>query len=444
MTIKDWSVDSWQNFEAKQQPQYEDKNVLEKVLADISSLPPLVFAGEVKELKKKLALAARGDAFILQGGDCAERFIDCNEESISNKLKILLQMSMVLCYGLEKPIIHIGRIAGQYAKPRSADSETVNGKSIPVYRGDIVNSIEATEEARKADPTRIKDAYLFSAVTINYIRSLTMGGFADLNHPNAWSLDFEQNLKQSDTYQEVKNDILKAIHFIRSAGANIDSLETIEFYTSHEGLVLGYEQALTKYIESESQYYNLGAHILWIGDRTRDLNGAHIEYFRGIANPVGMKVGPSMQADELVDICQKLNPSNEEGKIVLISRFGEEKIKQSLKPLVKALKDKNINVCWISDPMHGNTFKTEKGVKTRRFESILNEIKSANSILKDQGKELNGIHFELTGENVTECVGGSQGITNECLTTNYKSYCDPRLNYSQSLEIAFLLSRLLN
>ena len=308
--------------------------------------------------------------------------------------------------------------------------------------GDIVNSIEATLEARKPDPSRIKDAYIFSALTINYIRSLTKGGFANLNHPSSWKLDFEQSLEQSETYSEIKNNIQKAIQFIRSTGANVDTLETIEFYTSHEGLVLDYEQALTKFVEEEDKYYNLGAHILWIGDRTRALDGAHIEYFRGIANPVGM-IGPSMKAEELVEICKKLNPTNEEGKIVLISRFGEDKIDSGLAPLVNAVKNEGLNVCWISDPMHGNTFKTEAGVKTRHFESILNEIKKADGIHRKADRELNGIHFELTGENVTECVGGIQGLTDECLTSNYETYCDPRLNYSQSLEIALLLSKIL-
>ena len=353
-------------------------------------------------------------------------------------------MSMVLCYGLEKPVIRIGRIAGQYAKPRSSGTEIVDGKEIPVYRGDIVNSIEATAEARKPDPTRIKDAYLFSALTINYIRSLTKGGFADLNNPNSWRLDFEESSSdESKNYTKIKNSIKKAIQFIRSTGAKIDSLETIEFYTSHEGLVLDYEQALTKYVPDHNKFYNLGAHILWIGDRTRALDGAHIEYFRGIANPIGMKVGPSMKAEELVEICRTLNPENEQGKLVLISRFGDDNIVNGLNPLVKALKDNNIKACWISDPMHGNTFKTETGIKTRSFDKILSEIKKADKIHKDFNRELNGIHFELTGENVTECIGGSQGLTDEHLNDNYRSYCDPRLNYSQSLEIALLLSEIL-
>ena len=445
MSKDNWTPDSWKNHQANQQPQYEDKELLNEALSEVRLLPPLVFAGEVDELKKKLSMASQGDAFILQGGDCAERFVDCNEKAISNKLKILLQMSMVLCYGLEKPIIRIGRIAGQYAKPRSSATEVVNGEELPVYRGDIVNSIEATAEARKADPSRIKDAYFFSALTINYIRSLTKGGFADLNNPNSWKLDFEDPHSDSETnYLEIKKNIQKAIHFIRSTGANVETLETVEFYTSHEGLILDYEQALTKYVPEKKQHYNLGSHILWIGDRTRDLNGAHIEYFRGIANPVGLKVGPTMEPDELVQICRKLNPNNEHGKLVLISRFGDAKISEGLKPLLQAVKDAEVNVCWIADPMHGNTFKTNSGIKTRSFDKILSEIKKADSAHKTIGTSLNGIHFELTGENVTECVGGAQGLKDEHLSSNYKSYCDPRLNYNQSLEIALLLSEMLS
>lgn len=436
-----WTPDSWRKFPIKQQPAYASEAELNLVLADIKKLPPLIFVGEVDRLKQQLARASLGECFVLQGGDCAERFQDCNREAITRKLKIMLQMSLVLCYGLRKPIVRIGRIAGQYAKPRSADTETIDGQEIAVYRGDIVNSFEASAEARKPDPARIRQAYQYSAATLNYLRALTKGGFADLHHPQTWDLKIAGNAPKRSEYERIVHNIQDAIVFMESIGSREERLGTVDFFTSHEGLLLPLEEAMTQYVPERDAYYNLGAHTLWIGDRTRQLDGAHIEYFRGIANPVGLKVGPTSDIKDIKAICERINPKKEAGKITLISRYGQGKAKSHLPELIKAFKD--TPVVWSIDPMHGNAAKTSTGIKTRNFDDILAEVKESLAIHKAEGSILGGIHFELTGDDVTECIGGSAGITADQLDVNYETYCDPRLNYSQSLEMAFLVSQLM-
>ena len=439
-----WSPSSWRGLPIMQQPEYPDATLLKQTLADVKSLPPLVFTGEILALKNRLAKASRGEHFLLQGGDCAERFQDCNRESITRKLKIMLQMSVVLCYGVRKPIIRVGRIAGQYAKPRSQPTESVNGQEINVYRGDIINGFEATAEARRPDPDRIKTAYLLSATTLNYIRALTKGGFADLHHPQNWDLAFVSQAPQRKDYEQVVANIQDAILFMESLGSRDEQLASVEFYTSHEGLLLPLEETLTEYSQEYGCWYNRGAHMLWIGDRTRQLDGAHIEYFRGIANPIGLKVGPSSDPKEILEIVKRLNPDNQEGKITLITRYGQGKVAKHLTSLIKAFRQAKTSVVWSVDPMHGNGVKTEAGVKTRSFDAILAELKESFAVHKKLGNPLGGIHFELTGDDVTECIGGAAGITPGQLDENYQSYCDPRLNYSQSLEMAFLISRMLD
>ena len=439
-----WSPDSWRKFPIKHQPEYEDPKALESVHSHIKKLPPLVFGGEILSLKNKLAKAANGEYFLLQGGDCAERFQDCNQIAITSKLKILLQMSVVLCFGTKRPVVRVGRIGGQYAKPRSSAKETIDGVEMYSFRGDIINSFEADPELRKPDPKRMIEAYYRSAMTINYIRALTTGGFADLHYPDKWDLDFVAKAEQKDNYKQIVTSIGDAITFMEAIGSHNQVLDTVDFYTSHEGLLLGYEESQTSFVPEYNQYFNLGAHMLWIGDRTRQLDGAHIEYFRGIGNPVGIKVGPTTDVKELLEIIKALNPSNEEGRIVLISRFGHEKVKKHLPAIAKAVKQSGSRVVWSVDPMHGNAIKTENNIKTRNFAHILSELKDTYQCHTEVGTTLAGVHFELTGEDVTECIGGASGLTAKDLHENYETYCDPRLNYSQSLEIAFLISSMLN
>lgn len=443
MVDRNWSPDSWRHRPIKQQPEYESQQALDEVLEKIRELPPLVFHGEVDALKLRLAKAGRGEHFLLQGGDCAERFLDCNRESITRKLKILLQMSVVLCYGARKPIIRVGRIAGQYAKPRSNSTEKLGDQDIPVYRGDIINSFQASLAARRPDPSRMLQAYFLSSASLNYIRALTKGGFADLHHPHNWDLGFVQQTPKRTEYEKIVSNIQDAIVFMESLGSHEEKLSSVEFYTSHEGLLLPLEQALTQFVPERQSYYNLGAHMLWIGDRTRQLDGAHVEFFRGVANPIGVKLGPSSDANEVIEIIHTLNPDNEEGKINLITRYGQARVKDHLPDLIQKVKKAGLHVVWSTDPMHGNAIKAANGVKTRDFNAILSEVKDTFAVHRKAGTPLGGIHFELTGDDVTECIGGAAGITEEALAKNYETYCDPRLNYSQSLEMAFLISKIL-
>ena len=404
------------------------------------ALPPLVNHGEVDALRAHLAKAAKGEAFLLQGGDCAERFADCTKTSIEAKLKILLQMSLVLTWGARIPVIRVGRMAGQYAKPRSNDTETVNGVELPSYRGDNVNSIKPDTAARIADPERLVKAYHHSTATLNYARALVDGGFADLHHPQHWDLGFVRSEAQRKEYEDMVERIRDAIDFVESTGVRgTAALKTIELFSSHEGLLLAYEEALTEKVND--LWYNLGAHFLWIGDRTRNLGDAHLEYFRGIENPIGVKVGKQMQPQELVEIITTLEPDNRPGRITLISRVGAANIRETLPPLMAAVREAGRVVTWVCAPMHGNTTLTDTGLKTRNYDLILEELAAAFEIHQEQGGHLGGVHFELTGDDVTECTGGPQELSEADLSRSYETYCDPRLNYAQSLELALRIAQ---
>lgn len=440
-TKNSWSPQSWRQKPAAQQPPFEDQNALDRVIDEIKAYPPLVFVGEVDALRSELDRVTKGESFLLQGGDCAERFKDCNEESISRKLKILLQMSVILCYGLKRPVVRVGRIAGQYSKPRSNNFETLaDGQKIPVFRGDNVNTFAADPKGRVPDPHRLLKGLNRSALTLNYIRALTTGGFADLHHPDKWDLGFMAHEGCKEKYDDILANIKDAVIFMQSLGSRTSNLKQVDFYTSHEGLILPYEEAQTYYVPSKDRYYNLGAHMLWIGERTRGLDGAHIEYFKGIANPIGLKVGPNIDTKEIHDLLKVLNPLKEPGKLVLITRLGQTNVQSKLPNIVKAVKETQVPVVWSCDPMHGNAITVQDSIKTRDFNAILSELRGTLGVHQDLGTHLGGVHFELTGENVTECIGGSEGITEHDLGKNYESYCDPRLNYSQSLEIAFMIS----
>lgn len=444
MADKKWTLDSWNSFPAFQQPQYKDKKKYQQILKTIADYPALVFPGEITKLKAQIAKAGQGNAFILQGGSCAERFIDCNEESITNQIKILLQMSVILTYGTRKSIVRIGRIAGQYAKPRSSKTEMADGQIIPSYFGDSVNSHTPDLESRTPDPGRLQQSYHHSAVTLNYIRAMIDGGFADLHHPFNWNLHSIEKTSQWSDYQKIVAQILDAIDFMESfGGAKKESLDKVDFFTSHEGLLLGYEEKLTRKDQQSKRYYNLGAHMLWLGERSRDIHGAHVEYFRGISNPIGIKVGPTCTPDELLQLLSVLNPDNEPGRITLITRIGAKKVDDVLPQLLKTIKKSNRLVTWCCDPMHGNTTNSNGKLKTRNFSVILDELKRSFLIHRENQSYLAGVHFELTGEDVSECIGGAIKLTDEDLQNNYSSYCDPRLNYSQSLEMAFLITQLL-
>lgn len=439
-----WTPSSWREFPIKQQPTYTDQEALKAVEKELSSYPPLIFAGEARRLKEKLAAAGRGEAFLLQGGDCAESFSDFNAQSIKNLFRLMLQMNMVLMYSTGKPIVKVGRIAGQFAKPRSADFEEIDGVKLPSYRGDIINSIEFTEEARAPKPENMIRAYNQSAATLNLLRAFSRGGMADLKKVHQWNLDFIKDNPLGQKYDELSNKIDSAMKFMSACGLTSDimpQLQQTTVYTSHEALLLNYEEALTRLDSETGEYYDCSAHMLWIGDRTRDLNEAHIEYFRGIANPIGCKVGPSMGEDELIALIDALNPDNEEGRLNLIVRMGADKIGEYFPKLLKRVKDEKRNVVWSCDPMHGNVEKSSTGFKTRDFANILSEVEQFFAIHKEMGTVGAGIHLEMTGNDVTECTGSTScAITAEGLANRYHTQCDPRLNASQALELAFMLS----
>ena len=436
-----WTPESWQNRPALQQPTYDDPQELAQALGALGQLPPLVTAWEVDRLRGHLAKAAAGQAFVLQGGDCSESFDDCNAASILRKLKVLIQMSLVLICGSKQRIVRIGRIAGQYAKPRSSDVEKKGSIELPSYRGDIVNHAGFSRQERRPDPQLMLRAYERAALTINYIRALSEGGFADLHHPENWDLEFVRNTPGSRKYQQLLEALSDSIRFMEVvSGSELTELSRVDFFTSHEGLLLAFEQALTRTDQRQRGWYNLGTHMAWIGDRTRAIDGAHVEYFRGIRNPIGVKVGNNMAADELVDLIRVLNPENEPGRLTLIHRFGAEKINLRLPALAEAVARSGLHVLWSCDPMHGNTQTTRNGIKTRSFDEITSEIITAFRIHKDCGSRLSGIHLELTGEDVTECTGGPGNLTESDLTRDYRSQVDPRLNYEQAMEIAFLIA----
>eukprot|EP00002_Diphylleia_rotans_P011506 TRINITY_DN2272_c0_g3_i3.p1 TRINITY_DN2272_c0_g3~~TRINITY_DN2272_c0_g3_i3.p1 ORF type:complete len:494 (-),score=110.56 TRINITY_DN2272_c0_g3_i3:812-2293(-) len=438
-TPEGWTPSSWRTKTAKQLPHYEDQAAVTKATDTLSALPPLVHAGEVDALKQALREAGRGKRFLLQGGDCAEAFKDCNELTIENKVKIILQMSLILTWGARIPLVRVARIAGQFAKPRSKPTEIVDGQEIPAYRGDNVNGMGVHE--RKPDPNRMVQSYFYSSCTLNYIRASIGGGVADIRNPQFWELDFFRCENRRVEYEETVQRMLDSLDFLKTIDSNPSdsSLRSVDIYTSHEGLLLPYEEALTRQVGE--QYYNLSGHFLWIGDRTRDLDGAHVEYFRGIANPIGIKVGPTTNSAELVQLLKTINPNNEEGRVTLISRMGASKVMQHLPSIISAVRQEKLNVVWSCDPMHGNTTVTESGFKTRHFDDIVTEIHLTFDAHESVGSSLNGVHLELTGDHVTECVGGPQELNESHLSENYTTHCDPRLNYAQSLEVAFLLAK---
>lgn len=436
-----WSPDSWMSRPALQLPQYDDPDEVRSVTQALVALPPLVTAWEVDRLRRQLAEAQAGEAFVMQGGDCSESFADCNAATILGKLKVLIQMSLVLICGSKQKIVRIGRIAGQYAKPRSSDLENRAGDELPSYRGDLVNQIGFTPDERRPDPQLMLRAYERAALTINYIRALSEGGFADLHHPENWDLDFVRNTPGSRRYQQLLTSLSESIRFMEAVSpGELQQLTRVDFFTSHEGLHLPFEQAMTRTDQRQRGWYNLGAHTIWIGDRTRAIDGAHVEYFRGIANPIGVKIGPSISPDELLDLIRVLNPENIPGRLTLIHRFGAERIHKRLPALAEAVQRAGASVLWSCDPMHGNSLTTRSGIKTRSFDEITSEIITAFRIHNDVGSRLSGIHLELTGEDVTECTGGPGNLTESDLTRDYRSMVDPRLNYEQAMEIAFLIS----
>lgn len=443
-TASHWAPDSWRGRPALQMPTYPDPQALETALAQLRQLPPLVTSWEILALKQQLAEAQEGERFLLQGGDCAENFADCESGTISNRLKVLLQMSLVLVQGGKKRVIRIGRFAGQYAKPRSAETETREGKTLPCYRGDMINHAEFTPEARTPDPELLLRAYERSGLTINFIRALIEGGFADLHHPEYWELGFVANSPHAAEYTRMVETIGDSLRFIETlSGGVLADINRVDFFTSHEGLHLLYEQAQTRQVPHRTGWYNLSTHFPWIGERTRALDGAHVEYFRGIANPIGVKIGPAVTPAEAVALAEVLNPRNEPGRLTFIHRFGAGRVEQCLPPIIEAIRRAGKQVLWCCDPMHGNTETTRHGIKTRRFDNILRELETSFHILRDCGAHLGGVHFELTGENVTECIGGASGVTEADLSRAYRSQLDPRLNYEQAMEMALLLARLM-
>lgn len=457
--VHHWTPSSWTTKPIMQDVFYQDRSAVEKALTKLERLPPIVTPMEIEKLKKSLRDVALGKAFLLQGGDCAELFDYCEENSIESKIKLLLQMSLVLIWGANKPVVRIARMAGQFAKPRSSPTEMYNGVEIPSFRGDNVNGYDPKD--RTPDPSRLVSAYFHSASTLNYIRAALASGIADLHSPLDWGLGHVRDNDIKAKYQRIVESITESLRFMRTVGADstASGLEGVDLYTSHEGLLLEYEQSLTRKLrhpfdvatkETDEQnsnvqagrkgWYNTSAHFLWIGDRTRQIDGAHVEYFRGIENPIGIKVGPTMKGDELVELLNVVNPLKEVGKVTLITRYGENKVESLLGAHIEAVKASGHTVIWQCDPMHGNTRSTPTGIKTRQFSSILNEVSSALKIHRQHGSFLGGVHLELTGEAVTECVGGSEGLTDEDLSINYTSYCDPRLNEKQALELAFLVA----
>jgi 3-deoxy-7-phosphoheptulonate synthase len=435
-----WTPAQWRERPAAQQPTYPDADHLERSLAQLRQLPPLVTSLEILTLKRHLAEAAEGKRFLLQGGDCAESFAECDSTTITNRLKVLLQMSVVLVHGLKLPVVRVGRFAGQYAKPRSTDTEERNGVSLPSYRGDIVNASEFSAEARRPDPQRLLQAHAHSAMTMNFVRALIDGGFADLHHPEYWDLGWVAHSPLQRDYRQMVEAIGESVRFMETlAGETLGSFTRVDFFTSHEALLLHYEEAVTRQVPRNPGWFNLSTHFPWIGMRTAALDGAHAQYCRGIQNPVGLKVGPTVTPDQLLPVIDFLNPQNEPGKLTLIHRMGATRI--ALPPLLDAVRREGRQVLWCADPMHGNTESTANGFKTRRFDNIRSELDQAFDIHTAAGTRLGGAHLELTGENVTECMGGARDLTETDLERAYKSSVDPRLNYEQSLELAMLIVR---
>ena len=443
-----WNPNTWRNYPVVQMPKYTNQKSLSSVEAKLSLKPPLVFAGEVQALKRSLHLVEKGEAFILQGGDCAESFSQFSANGIRDTFKVLLQMAVILTFGSSMPIMKIGRIAGQFAKPRSSDIEVLNGVELPSYRGDMINDMEFNKTSREPDPQRLIEGYEQSAATLNLIRAFAQGGMADLAKVHEWTLGFLAHTPETNKYQEVADRISESLNFMKACGLTSDTVSQLretEFYTSHEALLLNYEEALTREdtITAEKGWYSTSAHLLWVGDRTRQYDHGHIEFLSGIQNPIGIKCGPSLEPDELIRLIEKINPENDTGKVVLICRMGSEKVSDHLPKLVKKIQSVGKKVIWWCDPMHGNTIKASNGYKTRKVSQILNEVDNFFNVHKAEGSYPGGVHFEMTGSNVTECLGGANEVKESDLGSRYHTHCDPRLNGSQSLELAFLISDLL-
>ena len=444
VTMKEkWTLNSWRNFPIKQVPAYEDAEALQSVEERLAGFPPLVFAGEARSLKAHLAEVCEGRSFLLQGGDCAESFVEHHADNIRDTFRVLLQMAVVLTYGAKLPVIKVGRMAGQFAKPRSADTETIDGVELPSYRGDIINGIEFDAAARVPDPERQISAYRQAASTLNLLRAFAKGGYADLTEVHRWNQGFIAESPQGARYEVMANQINEAMDFMAACGITsltAPQMGMVDFYTSHEALLLGFEQALTRLDSTSGEYYDTSAHMLWIGDRTRQPDGAHVEFLSGVKNPLGLKCGPSLEPDELITLLDKLNPENESGRITLIARFGHENVEAHLPALVRKVTAEGRKVVWSCDPMHGNTIKASNGYKTRPVDRILTEVQRFMAVHQAEGTHAGGIHFEMTGQNVTECLGGAQAISEADLSSRYHTHCDPRLNGSQALELAFLIA----
>ncbi|HWK77952.1 MULTISPECIES: class II 3-deoxy-7-phosphoheptulonate synthase [unclassified Microbacterium] len=432
-------LDTWRDLPIKQQPSWPDAERVADISKQIAALPPLVFAGEVDNLRDRLARAASGGAFLLQGGDCAETFAGATAEQIRNRIKTVLQMAVVLTYGASMPIVKMGRMAGQFAKPRSSDNETRGDVTLPAYRGDIVNGYDFTEGSRQADPGRLLQGYHTAASTLNLIRAFTQGGFADLREVHSWNKGFAQN-PANQRYERMAAEIDRAIKFMEAAGADFDELKRVEFFTGHEGLLMDYEHPMTRIDSRTNTPYNTSAHFLWIGERTRDLDGAHVDYFSKIRNPIGVKLGPTTTPETALALIDKLDPNREPGRLTFITRMGAGKIRDALPPLLEAVRESGAQPLWVTDPMHGNGITTPTGYKTRRFDDVVDEVRGFFEAHRAVGTFPGGIHVELTGDDVTECLGGSERIDEAALATRYESLCDPRLNHMQSLELAFLVA----
>jgi 3-deoxy-7-phosphoheptulonate synthase len=432
-------LDYWRQLPIKQQPMWPNTSAVESVSKQLSTLPPLVFAGEVDTLRSRLAQAAQGKAFLLQGGDCAETFAGATADKIRNRIKTVLQMAVVLTYAAEMPVIKMGRMAGQFAKPRSSDTETRDEVTLPAYRGDIVNGYDFTEEARTANPERLLQAYNTSVSTLNLIRAFTTGGFADLREVHSWNKGFAQN-PANIQYEALAKDIDRAIKFMAACGSDFEALKTTEFFVSHEALLMDYERPMTRIDSRTGHPYNTSAHFLWIGERTRELDGAHVDFLSRVRNPIGVKLGPTTDVENMKQLIDKLDPNREPGRLTFITRMGAGKIREALPPLLEAIKDMDANPLWITDPMHGNGITTPNGYKTRRFEDVMDEVRGFFEAHREVGTFPGGVHVELTGDDVTECLGGSEHIDEKDLESRYESLCDPRLNHMQSLELAFLVA----
>lgn len=435
----DAALDAWRTLPIKQQPAWPDADQVAAVSQQIAALPPLVFAGEVDNLRDRLARAASGNAFLLQGGDCAETFAGATADQIRNRIKTVLQMAVVLTYGASMPIVKMGRMAGQFAKPRSSDTETRGDVTLPAYRGDIVNGYDFTEVSRQPDPSRLLQGYHTAASTLNLIRAFTQGGFADLREVHSWNRGFAQN-PANQRYERMAAEIDRAIKFMEAAGADFEELKRVEFFTGHEGLLMDYERPMTRIDSRTDTPYNTSAHFLWIGERTRDLDDAHVDYFSKIRNPIGVKLGPTTSAETALKLIDKLDPNREPGRLTFITRMGAGKIRDALPPLLEAVRDSGATPLWVTDPMHGNGITTPTGYKTRRFDDVVDEVRGFFEAHRAVGTFPGGIHVELTGDDVTECLGGSEKIDEQGLATRYESLCDPRLNHMQSLELAFLVA----